>query len=154
MRQGGRYSTSTNANNLLLKKAQRHKHVHCHHFRGKQMSQTHYQTSEATIISLLLTPVTISFMTNALSIFFPPLSSDTSQLGGVTLTSAVTSSGPVIHPAPWVETCSCPLGFAGQFCEECAPGFTREVPGRGLLSTCVPCNCHHHGTCHPETGNK
>ncbi|TKS84729.1 Laminin subunit gamma-3 [Collichthys lucidus] len=55
-------------------------------------------------------------------------------------------------PAPWVESCSCPPGFAGQFCERCAPGFTREDPGRGTFSTCVPCNCHRHGTCHPETG--
>ncbi|XP_076613354.1 laminin subunit gamma-3 [Chaetodon auriga] len=76
----------------------------------------------------------------------------TSQLAGVTLTSASLSSGPAVPPAPWVESCSCPPGFAGQFCERCAPGFTREDPGRGALSTCVPCNCHQHGTCHPETG--
>ncbi|XP_067340922.1 laminin subunit gamma-3 [Channa argus] len=76
----------------------------------------------------------------------------TSQLTGVTLTSAVISSGSAHPPAPWVETCSCPPGFAGQYCEECAPGFTREVPGSGPLSSCVPCNCHQHGTCHPETG--
>uniref|UniRef100_A0A8C4NVY6 Laminin, gamma 3 n=1 Tax=Dicentrarchus labrax TaxID=13489 RepID=A0A8C4NVY6_DICLA len=76
----------------------------------------------------------------------------TSQLAGVTLTSAFISSGPASPPAPWVESCSCPPGFAGQFCERCAPGFTREDPGRGPLSTCVPCNCHKHGTCHPETG--
>ncbi|XP_044031394.1 laminin subunit gamma-3 [Siniperca chuatsi] len=76
----------------------------------------------------------------------------TSQLAGVTLTSAFISSGPASPPAPWVESCSCPLGFAGQFCERCAPGFTWEDPGRGPFSTCVPCNCHQHGTCHPETG--
>lgn len=76
----------------------------------------------------------------------------TSQLAEVSLTSASISSGPPNPPAPWVEFCSCPPGFAGQFCERCAPGFTREDPSRGPLSTCVPCNCHGHGTCHPETG--
>ncbi|XP_013862069.1 laminin subunit gamma-3 [Austrofundulus limnaeus] len=76
----------------------------------------------------------------------------TSQLAVVTLTSASIFSSQAGPPAPWVETCSCPLGFAGEFCERCSPGFTREDPVRGRLSTCVPCNCHHHGTCHPETG--
>nr|XP_057920257.1 laminin subunit gamma-3 isoform X2 [Doryrhamphus excisus] len=75
----------------------------------------------------------------------------TSQLAGVRLSSAVSSAvaGP---PAPWVESCSCPSGFVGQFCERCGPGFTREVPGGGPFSPCVPCDCHQHGTCHPETG--
>lgn len=76
----------------------------------------------------------------------------TSQLAGVTLTSAFSSSSAASPPVPWVESCSCPPGFVGQFCEQCAPGFTREDPSRGPLSTCVPCNCHNHGTCHPETG--
>ncbi|KAM3873803.1 laminin subunit gamma-3 [Diretmus argenteus] len=76
----------------------------------------------------------------------------TSQLAEVTLTSAFLSSGPASPPAPWVEVCSCPPRYAGQFCEQCAPGFTREDPGRGPFSPCVPCNCHQHGPCHPETG--
>ena len=25
-------------------------------------------------------------------------------------------------PAPWVESCTCPAGYIGQFCESCAPG--------------------------------
>uniref|UniRef100_A0A672HK63 Laminin, gamma 3 n=1 Tax=Salarias fasciatus TaxID=181472 RepID=A0A672HK63_SALFA len=76
----------------------------------------------------------------------------TSQLAGVTLTSAFIPSGPASPAAPWVESCSCPLGFTGQFCERCLSGFTREDPSRGPLSPCVPCNCHQHGSCHPETG--
>nr|XP_015798708.2 laminin subunit gamma-3 [Nothobranchius furzeri] len=76
----------------------------------------------------------------------------TSQLAGVTLTSASIASQPNSPPALWVESCSCPRGLAGQFCERCTQGFTREDSSRGLLSACVPCNCHHHGPCHPETG--
>ncbi|KAI4893038.1 hypothetical protein NFI96_020157, partial [Prochilodus magdalenae] len=78
----------------------------------------------------------------------------TSQLSGVSLTSAVTyhSHAPREPPALWVERCECPHGFAGQFCELCAPGFTRETPNGGPFSACVPCNCNQHGPCHPETG--
>uniref|UniRef100_H3D7F3 Laminin, gamma 3 n=1 Tax=Tetraodon nigroviridis TaxID=99883 RepID=H3D7F3_TETNG len=76
----------------------------------------------------------------------------TSQLASVTLTSAAISADLSGPRAPWVESCSCPPGFAGQFCEQCAPGFTRQDPGRGPLSPCVPCDCHQHGTCHQETG--
>ncbi|XP_016298992.1 laminin subunit gamma-3-like [Sinocyclocheilus anshuiensis] len=54
--------------------------------------------------------------------------------------------------ASWVEECTCPTGFTGQFCERCAPGFTRETPNGGTFSPCVPCNCNQHGTCHAETG--
>uniref|UniRef100_A0A8B9L850 Laminin subunit gamma-3 n=1 Tax=Astyanax mexicanus TaxID=7994 RepID=A0A8B9L850_ASTMX len=91
-------------------------------------------------------------------IFFPsPISpTDTSQLSGVSLASAFpiaypsdSSRGPL---APWVEMCTCPPGFMGQFCEQCAPGFTRETPNTGPFSRCVPCDCNQHGTCHPETG--
>ncbi|XP_076014828.1 laminin subunit gamma-3 isoform X2 [Genypterus blacodes] len=77
---------------------------------------------------------------------------DTSQLAVVTLTSAHISSDLAGPSAPWVESCSCPAGFEGQFCERCAPGFSKEDPSRGPLSNCVPCNCRQHGSCHPETG--
>ncbi|KAI5089365.1 laminin subunit gamma-3, partial [Silurus meridionalis] len=80
----------------------------------------------------------------------------TSQLSGVTLTSATLTESysdiPLTAPAPWVEVCACPLGFIGQFCELCAPGFTRASPNGGPYSPCVPCNCNQHGLCHPETG--
>ncbi|KAG7477256.1 hypothetical protein MATL_G00092200 [Megalops atlanticus] len=75
----------------------------------------------------------------------------TSQLSGVTLESAAVTPGPY-PPAPWVEECACPLGFTGQFCESCAPGYTREVPNGGPFTRCVPCACNQHGDCHPETG--
>ncbi|KAM6170617.1 laminin subunit gamma-3 isoform 2-T2 [Rhynchocyon petersi] len=55
-------------------------------------------------------------------------------------------------PASWVETCSCPQGYTGQFCESCAPGYKRETPMGGPYSSCVPCTCNQHGTCDPNTG--
>ncbi|XP_051906157.1 laminin subunit gamma-3 [Hippocampus zosterae] len=80
----------------------------------------------------------------------------TSQLAGVHLVSASPDSaaggGGTAPPAPWVESCTCPTGFVGRNCERCAAGFTREVPNGGPFSTCVPCDCHGHGSCHPETG--
>ncbi|XP_073695806.1 laminin subunit gamma-3 [Garra rufa] len=76
----------------------------------------------------------------------------TSQLSRVSLESAVRTNYSVAPHAAWVEECTCPTGFTGQFCEHCAPGFTRETPNGGPFSPCVPCSCNQHGTCHPETG--
>ncbi|KAJ7307995.1 hypothetical protein JRQ81_008495 [Phrynocephalus forsythii] len=56
------------------------------------------------------------------------------------------------QPALWVEECLCPRGYIGQFCESCAPGYTREVAFGGPLTRCVPCSCNHHGSCDPDTG--
>ncbi|NXW41416.1 LAMC3 protein, partial [Nyctiprogne leucopyga] len=55
--------------------------------------------------------------------------------------------------AGWVEKCTCPLGYAGQFCQSCAPGFKREIPFGGPFVSCVPCTCNQHGDCHPLTGH-
>ena len=52
-----------------------------------------------------------------------------------------------------VENCSCPSEYTGQFCEMCAPGYTRSTPFGGAYDTCVPCECHNHSNyCHPESG--
>ncbi|XP_047624670.1 laminin subunit gamma-3 [Phacochoerus africanus] len=67
----------------------------------------------------------------------------------VQLTSAQPGLGP---PASWVETCSCPTGYSGQFCESCAPGYKRETPLGGPYASCVLCTCNQHGTCDPNTG--
>ncbi|XP_045144456.1 laminin subunit gamma-3 [Echinops telfairi] len=67
----------------------------------------------------------------------------------VQLTSARRGLSP---PVSWVETCSCPKGYKGQFCESCAPGYKRETPMGGLYANCVPCSCNRHGTCDPNTG--
>uniref|UniRef100_A0A8C5YDM1 Laminin subunit gamma-3 n=1 Tax=Microcebus murinus TaxID=30608 RepID=A0A8C5YDM1_MICMU len=67
----------------------------------------------------------------------------------VQLTSARWGLSP---PASWVETCSCPQGYSGQFCESCAPGYKRETPRGGPYANCVPCTCNQHGTCDPNTG--
>ncbi|KAM5148303.1 laminin subunit gamma-1 [Mantella aurantiaca] len=68
----------------------------------------------------------------------------------VTLVTAQPGFG---DPAPWVEVCSCPVGYIGQFCESCAPGYRRENPNLGPYSPCVLCTCNRHSdTCDPETG--
>lgn len=51
-----------------------------------------------------------------------------------------------------VEECSCPVGYTGLSCEDCAVGYTRANEGL-YLGTCEPCNCNGHSThCDPETG--
>lgn len=73
-------------------------------------------------------------------------------LDDVTLASA--RPGPGV-PAPWVEACTCPAGYGGQFCETCLPGYRRETPSLGPYSPCVLCTCSGHSeTCDPETGEK
>ena len=59
-----------------------------------------------------------------------------------------------IDIASSVESCSCPPGYKGLSCEDCAPGWTRGTQGRGdiPLGTCEPCNCLGGGSCDPETG--
>ncbi|NWS94051.1 LAMC3 protein, partial [Mionectes macconnelli] len=72
------------------------------------------------------------------------------SLSEVQLTSASPGLG---ARAGWVEECSCPTGYAGQFCQSCAPGFKREIPFGGPFVSCVPCACNQHGDCHPLTGH-
>ncbi|XP_025424275.1 laminin subunit gamma-1 isoform X2 [Sipha flava] len=56
-------------------------------------------------------------------------------------------------PANWVEMCTCPEGYIGQFCESCAPGSRHEPTSGGPFSPCVPCNCHGHASiCDADTG--
>ncbi|XP_012876743.1 PREDICTED: laminin subunit gamma-3 [Dipodomys ordii] len=69
----------------------------------------------------------------------------------VQLPSVQPGPGPA-PPAAWVEACSCPRGYTGQFCESCAPGYKRETPQGGPYTRCVPCTCNQHGTCNPNTG--
>ncbi|KFV16423.1 Laminin subunit gamma-1, partial [Pterocles gutturalis] len=72
------------------------------------------------------------------------------HLDDVTITSA--RPGPGV-PVTWVESCSCPAGYEGQFCERCSSGYRRETPSLGPYSPCVPCACNGHSeTCEPETG--
>ncbi|XP_029930375.1 laminin subunit gamma-2 [Myripristis murdjan] len=70
-------------------------------------------------------------------------------LDNVQLVSARRGDG---VPAGWVQSCRCPLGHQGQFCERCASGFKRRVPELGAFSDCEPCHCRG-GKCDPETGD-
>ncbi|NXX75046.1 LAMC2 protein, partial [Urocolius indicus] len=73
----------------------------------------------------------------------------TGYIDNVTLVSAQPVAG---VPAPWVEHCECPVGYQGQFCERCAPGYHRHAPGMGPFSVCVPCSCQGGGLCDPVSG--
>ena len=55
--------------------------------------------------------------------------------------------------ATWVEQCTCPEGYVGQFCESCAAGYKRDPKNGGPFSRCVPCECFGHSdSCEPNTG--
>ncbi|XP_077013314.1 laminin subunit gamma-2 [Tamandua tetradactyla] len=74
----------------------------------------------------------------------------TGFIDNVTLISARPVSG---APAPWVEQCVCPIGYKGQFCQECASGYKRDSAKLGPFGTCIPCNCQGGGACDPDTGD-
>lgn len=74
----------------------------------------------------------------------------TGYIDNVTLISARPVSG---APAPWVEHCICPVGYKGQFCQDCAPGYKRDSARLGPFGTCIPCNCQGGGACDPDTGD-
>ncbi|XP_037079279.1 laminin subunit gamma-1-like [Pollicipes pollicipes] len=55
--------------------------------------------------------------------------------------------------ATWVETCTCPPGYVGQFCESCEPGFRHEPANGGAFARCVACDCNGHADiCDAESG--
>ncbi|XP_032317404.1 laminin subunit alpha-5 isoform X1 [Camelus ferus] len=55
-------------------------------------------------------------------------------------------------PASSVELCMCPANYRGDSCQECAPGYYRDVKGL-FLGRCVPCQCHGHSDrCLPGSG--
>uniref|UniRef100_A0A8C0M850 Laminin subunit gamma-2 n=1 Tax=Canis lupus familiaris TaxID=9615 RepID=A0A8C0M850_CANLF len=81
---------------------------------------------------------------------FRSLDLSTGYLDNVTLISARPVSG---APAPWVEQCVCPVGYKGQFCQDCASGYKRDSAQLGPFGTCIPCNCQGGGACDPDTGD-
>ncbi|MXQ85102.1 hypothetical protein E5288_WYG004112 [Bos mutus] len=55
-------------------------------------------------------------------------------------------------PASNVELCMCPANYLGDSCQECAPGYYRDVKGL-FLGRCIPCQCHGHSDrCLPGSG--
>ena len=57
------------------------------------------------------------------------------------------------HRATWIESCTCPVGYIGSFCESCAPGYRHNPPGGGSFAECVPCNCNGHADlCDNDSG--
>lgn len=58
--------------------------------------------------------------------------------------------------ASQIEICDCPSGYAGLSCQECAPGFYRQMIANGSHSldrACISCQCHNHSSvCDLDTG--
>ncbi|XP_044075483.1 laminin subunit gamma-2 [Siniperca chuatsi] len=72
-------------------------------------------------------------------------------LDNVQLVSAQPRRGDSVS-ATWVQTCDCPPGYEGEFCERCSAGFRRRIPADGAFSPCEPCSCRG-GSCDPQTGD-
>nr|XP_032808700.1 laminin subunit alpha-1-like isoform X2 [Petromyzon marinus] len=84
-----------------------------------------------------------------------------SRISEVSLEVAARGNGSShLQAACQVEQCECPPGYSGLSCQECAPGFFRDVsarhvPGqpRLVLGPCIPCHCNNHSaSCDPESG--
>lgn len=74
----------------------------------------------------------------------------TGFLDDVKLESAV--KGYSGEQATWIERCQCPMGYKGQFCEQCIDGYYHENNG-GPFARCIPCSCNGHADiCDPESG--
>ncbi|GAB0100956.1 Laminin subunit gamma-1 [Sergentomyia squamirostris] len=57
------------------------------------------------------------------------------------------------RPATWIEQCTCPKAYLGQFCESCAPGYRHSPANGGPFMPCIPCDCNKHAQiCDSETG--
>ncbi|GIY97709.1 laminin subunit gamma-1, partial [Caerostris extrusa] len=60
----------------------------------------------------------------------------TGYLDNVQLDSAHRS--PLGKEATWIEMCTCPEGYVGQYCESCAPGFRHDPANGGEICTMCP----------------
>ncbi|XP_072931305.1 basement membrane-specific heparan sulfate proteoglycan core protein [Epargyreus clarus] len=104
---------------------------------GKEVSREHFLLALADVKTIL---VKATYTTNTEVASLISASIDTAEPYG---------DGPL---ALHVEQCTCPPGYVGSSCEDCAPGYTRISSGL-YLAHCKPCICNGHSTmCHPETG--
>ncbi|CAG9855702.1 unnamed protein product [Phyllotreta striolata] len=95
----------------------------------------------------------ISILTNVTAIkikgTYSPFGS--SYLDEVKLETAL--RGIAGEPSHWIESCECPSGYVGQFCESCAPGFRHSLAFNDPFLPCIPCDCNNHATiCDSDTG--
>ncbi|XP_064459482.1 basement membrane-specific heparan sulfate proteoglycan core protein-like isoform X3 [Ornithodoros turicata] len=75
------------------------------------------------------------------------------SLRNVSLSTAVPHRQGGHAVAVEVEQCTCPPGYNGLSCEECAPGYIRDTSGPGL-GRCTRCRCNGHSeSCDAATGN-
>ncbi|KAK0065807.1 laminin-like protein lam-2, partial [Biomphalaria pfeifferi] len=77
------------------------------------------------------------------------------DLVSVTLESA-TTDGQFGVSVNNIEMCTCPTGYTGSSCQQCAPGYTRVPSTNSHPATqCVPCSCNGHAVtpCDPLTNS-
>ncbi|KAJ8737484.1 hypothetical protein PYW08_000079 [Mythimna loreyi] len=104
---------------------------------GKEVSREHFLLALADVKTILIKAT------------YSPLS----QLGSPVSASIETAEADGYGPTAFhVEQCTCPPGYIGTSCEDCAPGFKRSSSGL-YLELCEPCECNGKSSmCNPETG--
>ncbi|KAJ8737311.1 hypothetical protein PYW07_000582 [Mythimna separata] len=104
---------------------------------GKEVSREHFLLALADVKTILIKAT------------YSPSSSLASPVSASIETAEADGYGPT---AFHVEQCTCPPGYIGTSCEDCAPGFKRSSSGL-YLELCEPCECNGKSSmCNPETG--
>lgn len=115
------------------------------------VSESYWENNEG---NLMLREHFLMAIANVTGIFIKATYTTTTDEAALSQVSLDTASpyNTGLNRAVEVEQCSCPLGYQGLSCENCAPGFTK-TQGGNYIDFCDPCSCNGHSDeCDPYSG--